>query len=221
MSVFIPLPVKVPQPIKWLYSGYTWDKFNEVKEEKILYLTFDDGPIPEVTPWVLETLVKFNAKATFFCIGDNVSKHLEIYRLLLESDNTVGNHTFNHLKGWRTPTNEYVKNVLKAQNEIEKGLASTEKKQKKFLRPPYGKIKNGQAKKLKKLGFEIIMYDTIAYDWDASIAGEKCADNIIKHAKSGSIIVFHDSLKAEKNLKLALPEVLEYYTNKGYKFEAL
>ena len=218
MGLFIPLPVKVPQPVKWLYPQYTWDKFDKVKNEKTLYLTFDDGPIPEVTPWVLETLKKYNAKVTFFCIGDNISKYPNIYSLLFESNNKIGNHTFNHLKGWRTPTNEYVENVLKAQNEIEKNGSIAEKK---LFRPPYGKIKKEQAKKLKNLGFEIIMYDTIAYDWEATITGEKCADNIIQNAKSGSIIVFHDSLKAEKNLKHALPKVLEFYTNKGYEFATL
>ena len=165
---FIPLPVKVPELIKWYYNGYVWDKFKEVKKEKILYLTFDDGPIPEVTPWVLNTLKKFNAHATFFCIGDNIRKHPDVFTQLLKSDNRVGNHTYNHLKGWKTQKEDYIKNTLKAEEIIEKSALEGQKSVifPKLLRPPYGKITRQQAKSLKAKDYEIIMYDVIAYDWD-------------------------------------------------------
>tara|TARA_Y100000815_G_scaffold227240_1_gene215744 strand:+ start:902 stop:1570 length:669 start_codon:yes stop_codon:yes gene_type:complete len=220
---FIPLPVKVPEIIKWYYNGYVWDKFKEVKKEKILYLTFDDGPIPEVTPWVLNTLTKFNAHATFFCIGDNIRKHPEVFTQLLKSGNRVGNHTYNHLKGWKTPKENYIQNTLKAEEIIEKSALEGQKSVifPKLLRPPYGKITRQQAKSLKAKDYEIIMYDVIAYDWDKSVSPEKCAENIIRNAKSGSILVFHDSIKAENNMKAALPIILKHYTEKGYTFKML
>tara|TARA_R110002020_G_scaffold262126_3_gene476557 strand:+ start:14880 stop:15548 length:669 start_codon:yes stop_codon:yes gene_type:complete len=220
---FIPLPVKVPELIKWYYNGYVWDKFKEVKKEKILYLTFDDGPIPEVTPWVLNTLKKFNAHATFFCIGDNIRKHPDVFTQLLKSDNRVGNHTYNHLKGWKTQKEDYIKNTLKAEEIIEKSALEGQKSVifPKLLRPPYGKITRQQAKSLKAKDYEIIMYDVIAYDWDKSVSPEKCAENIIRNAKSGSILVFHDSIKAENNMKAALPIILKHYTEEGYTFKTL
>ena len=220
---FIPLPVKVPAIIKWYYNGYVWDKFNEVKKEKILYLTFDDGPIPEVTPWVLDILNKFNAQATFFCIGDNIRKHPDVFAQLLKSGNRVGNHTYNHLKGWKTPKEDYIENTLKAEEIIEKSALEGQKSAifPKLLRPPYGKITRQQAKSLKAKDYEIIMYDVIAYDWDKNISPEKCAENIIRNARPGSILVFHDSLKAENNMKIALPVILKYYTERGYIFKRL
>ncbi|MEH6407109.1 MAG: polysaccharide deacetylase family protein [Leeuwenhoekiella sp.] len=225
---FIALPVKVPAIIKLFYRNYIWDKFRETGSEKVIYLTFDDGPIPEVTPWVLDLLNEFNAKATFFCIGENVVRHPGIFKKVLESGNTIANHTYNHLKGWGTEAEEYVANVLEAEEILKKSaqipLKSTVEQvflKPKMLRPPYGKITKKQAKQLKSQDYEIIMYDVIAYDWDHNIPAEKCIENITHHAKPGSIVVFHDSLKAERNLKIALPEVLKYYKKKGYKFKAL
>lgn len=217
MSKFfnINLPVKTPKILKRLYSGYIWDQY-ENSDSKTLYLTFDDGPIPEVTPWVLETLELHNAKATFFCIGENIDKHPDIFDQLLKSGNSIGNHTYNHLKGWNTPNEDYLSNFEKTETLLEEaGIYS------KLFRPPYGKIKRKQAKPLLKKGHKIIMYDVIAYDWDANTSPQESASNIIDNAQSGSIIVFHDSLKAEKNLRHALPEVLAHFTRLGYEFAAL
>ncbi|MCC4211605.1 polysaccharide deacetylase family protein [Leeuwenhoekiella parthenopeia] len=211
----IDLPVKTPKWLKRLYPGYVWDQ-KDNPETKRLYLTFDDGPIPEVTPWVLETLKSYNAKATFFCIGENITKHPEIFEQLLKSGNSIGNHTFNHLKGWSTKEDVYLQNTTKTEALLEQAGIHN-----KLFRPPYGKIKRGQAKRLKKLGHQIIMYDAIAYDWDATISPEQCALNIINNAEPGSILVFHDSLKAEKNMKAALTRVLEHFSSLGYTFAPL
>lgn len=217
MSKFfnIDLPVKTPKILKRLYSGYIWDQYDN-EDPKKLYLTFDDGPIPEVTPWVLETLGMYNAKASFFCIGENIEKHPDIFDQLLKSGNSIGNHTYNHLKGWNTPNEEYLSNFEKTEVLLEEAGIYT-----KLFRPPYGKIKRKQAKPLLKKGHKIIMYDVIAYDWDTNTSPQESASNIIDNAQSGSIIVFHDSLKAEKNLRHALPEVLAHFTRLGYEFAAL
>ena len=217
MPVKVNLPVKTPNLIKRLYSGYVWDKRGTASAEKSIYLTFDDGPIPEVTPWVLNTLKSFNAKATFFCIGENITKNPSIFKLLKESDHSIGNHTYNHLNGWKTDTKSYIENIKKTEELLIPPIQNTSK----LFRPPYGKIKRLQARNLKKTGYEIIMYDVIAYDWEHSIPKEKCLENVIKNAEDGSIIVFHDSLKAEKNMKFALPRVLEHFSNLGYTFKAL
>ena len=216
MSFMIKLPVKTPHLLKRLYSGYIWDYYPKSSATKKLYLTFDDGPIPEVTPWVLETLNSFDAKATFFCIGENITKHPEVFKQLIESPHALGNHTFNHLKGWKTDTKTYLENALKTEALLEDAGVDP-----KLFRPPYGKIKRKQARALKNLGHKIIMYDVIAYDWDASISPENCTNKVLKHAVSGSIIVFHDSLKAQRNMKTALPAVLDHFKKLGFEFETL
>lgn len=216
MSFKVNLPVKTPKLLKRLYSGYVWDKIEDSKSQKKLYLTFDDGPIPEVTSWVLDTLAQYGAKATFFCIGENITKHPTIFQQLVDSNHSIGNHTYNHLKGWDCKNDIYLENILKAESEIEKFV-----KPQKLFRPPYGKIKRNQAKAIQKMGYEIIMYDTIAFDWERELDGDTCTANVIKNAESGSIIVFHDSLKAEKNMKYALPKVLDHFSNQGYSFEKL
>ncbi|RXG14137.1 peptidoglycan/xylan/chitin deacetylase (PgdA/CDA1 family) [Leeuwenhoekiella aestuarii] len=216
MPLKINLPVKTPKLLKRLYSGYVWDKIKDCQSQKKLYLTFDDGPIPEVTPWVLDTLRQYRAQATFFCIGENITKHPHIFQKLIDSEHSIGNHTYNHLKGWEYGKTIYVENMVKAEAEIE-----IHTKTQKLFRPPYGKIRRNQAKAIQKRGYEIIMYDVIAYDWEQGISGESCAANIIKNAESGSIIVFHDSFKAEKNMKYALPKVLDHFSKLGYTFEKL
>ncbi|MBH13973.1 MAG: polysaccharide deacetylase family protein [Leeuwenhoekiella sp.] len=216
MKLKFNLPVKTPKLLKRLYPGYVWDKYATSATEKTLYLTFDDGPIPEVTPWVLELLKAYNAEATFFCIGDNISKNPEIFQQLVSSSHSIGNHTYNHLKGWKTNTETYLANAFKTE-EIISRFATPQK----LFRPPYGKIKRSQAKALKKRGYHIIMYDAIAYDWDQKLNGKTCADYIINNAQPGSIVVFHDSLKAEKNMKIALPMVLQHFTKAGYTFKPL
>ena len=201
----------MPRFIQRLYPERIW-AFS--REEKSIYLTFDDGPIPEVTPWVLDELKKYNAKATFFCIGENVQKHPEIFQRILSEGHSVGNHTFNHLNGWKTATSEYIENVDKA--EAQMGNNSKFKIQdSRLFRPPYGKITSKQAKILQRKGFKIVMWDIISYDYDANTSPEKCLQNVLKNIKPGSVIVFHDSLKAEKNLRFVLPKVLGFIEKKN------
>lgn len=220
----------MPRFIQRLYPERVW-AFSHKK--KAVYLTFDDGPIPEITPWVLDELKKHNAKATFFCIGENVQKHPEIFRRILAEGHSVGNHTFKHLNGWKTKTSEYVENVEKAERQMAKdGRAKTdsseiENRQSKIenlqslFRPPYGKITSKQAKILKQKGFKIIMWDVLSYDFDATVSEEKCFQNVLKNLKPGSVIVFHDSLKAEKNLRFVLPKVLEFLENYSFEFKSI
>lgn len=179
-------------------------------EEKRLFLTFDDGPIPEVTPWVLDVLKKYNIKAHFFCVGDNVFKHPGIYQRVLEEGHVVGNHTFNHVNGWLVRSNIYVKNILRAKTYIDS----------KLFRPPYGKLLRPQILWLTKHGYQIVMWDILTKDYDVSITPQQCLDRSLK-AKSGSIVLFHDSLKAEKNLKYALPKFIETKLEEGYSFGLL
>lgn len=199
-----------------LYPERIW-AFPHAKET--VYLTFDDGPIPEVTPWVLDELKKHNAKATFFCIGENVKKHPEIFGRILSEGHSVGNHTYNHLKGTKTETSEYVENVEKAARQLIEYGSEVPNNSELLFRPPYGKITSEQAKILQKKGFKIVMWTLISYDYDATVSEEKCLQNVLQNIQLGSIIVFHDSLKAEKNLRHALPKVLEYLAEKGWRCE--
>ena len=192
-------------------------------KEKTIYLTFDDGPIPEITPWVLSRLKEYNAKATFFCIGKNISKNISIFNQILNDGHSVGNHTYNHLNGWKTPSDDYIKNVLQAEKVI-KPLLSTAIKSgtnKKLFRPPFGKITPGQIKKLEKLNFKIVMWDVISEDYDQNKKPQRCFEDVMNYSKPGSIVVFHDSVKAFSNLQKILPEVLKYYSEKGYEFKGL
>ena len=212
-------PVKIPKLIKRIFPNYVWDFSSK---DKTLYLTFDDGPTPEITKWTLDTLKEYNAQATFFCIGNNIEKHPEIFTSIIAEGHHIGNHTHNHLKGWKTSKNNYIENVTQAQNSIDR-LATKNKYAlgTKLFRPPFGKIKNSQAKALIALGYKIIMWSVISIDWDHKITKEQCLKNVIKHATNGNIIVFHDSVKASKNMKYALPKVLEHFSNKGYSFKAI
>lgn len=201
--------IKTHPLIKLLFPKYVWD-FRA--PEKSVWLTFDDGPIPEVTPWVLGQLEKYNAQATFFCIGDNVRKHPDIFKEITQAGHTIGNHTFNHWNGWKTETSDYIDNVKSCQSEIENRGVKTN-----IMRPPYGKIKRKQAWILRKLGYKIIMWDIVSADFDVSVAPEECLENVTKNVRPGSIIVFHDSQKARKNLEFALPKTLEFLSENGYK----
>lgn len=205
---------KTPFLIQKLFSNYFWTIPNT---ENGIYLTFDDGPIPDVTEWVLDILKEETIKATFFCIGDNIRKHPHIFKRILDEGHTVGNHTFNHLNGWKTNNTKYFDNIELFENEH---LKNTKTKSKLF-RPPYGKIKPSQANILRKKGYKIIMWDIISYDFNEKIKKEECLENIIKKCTSGSIIVFHDSLKAEKNLKFVLPRVIQILKKKGYAFKPI
>ncbi len=211
-----PYFIKTPKFVTWLYPKRIW-AFS--RKENTVYLTFDDGPIPEITLWVLEELKKYNAKATFFCIGDNIKKNPEIFRKLLSEGHSVGNHTFNHLNGWRTNTSEYLKNILKCEEALnsEPRIQNSES----VFRPPYGKMTSKQSKALQKKGYKIIMWDVLSRDYDATISKEKCLQNVLKNINTGSIVVFHDSIKAEKNLRFVLPNVLEYISEKGWKCNSI
>lgn len=204
----------MPRFIQRLYPERIW-AFSRKKDS--IYLTFDDGPIPEVTPWVLDELKKHNAKATFFCIGDNVHKHPEVFQRIISEGHSVGNHTFNHLNGWKTGAVEYVENVEKAGREMISNSEFRILNSEFLFRPPYGKITFKQAKVLKEKGFKIVMWDIISYDYDARVSEEECLQNVLKNIKPGSVIVFHDSLKAEKNLRYVLPKVLEFISLKSWK----
>jgi peptidoglycan/xylan/chitin deacetylase (PgdA/CDA1 family) len=222
--------IKSPLLLKWYYPSLLW---NKSRTEKVIYLTFDDGPIPNVTDFVLKTLKVFNAKATFFCIGDNIVKHPEVFERVKNDGHAIGNHTFNHLKGWKTDNETYLQNTLKCQELTQTNL----------FRPPYGRIRKSQIKSLKSevrspksifqspksdSGLEtqdsrlnIVMWDVLSGDFDTKLSPEKCYQNVIKHTENGSIIVFHDSLKAFDRLSYTLPKVLAYFTEKGFTFSTL
>ncbi len=199
--------IKTHSIIKKMFSNYVWDIPNN---ENKVYLTFDDGPTLEVTNWVLKELKKHNAKATFFCIGNNVEKNPEIYQNIIDEGHCIGNHTFNHFNGWKTNDNNYIKNTLMCENL-----------QSKLFRPPYGKIKLSQSKTLRNLGYKIIMWDVLSADFDTNISPEKCLENVLKNIESGSIIVFHDSQKALINLKYALPRTLSFLKENGFICEPI
>ncbi|WP_410881082.1 polysaccharide deacetylase family protein [Myroides sp. DW712] len=200
--------------LPFLFPRYTWHKS---KADKVIYLTFDDGPIPEVTEWVLDVLAQHQVKATFFCIGDNIRKHPAVYQRILKENHRVGNHTFHHLKGWKTTTKAYIDNVTLCQTEMAKhGVEAVT-----IFRPPYGKITMKQANQLLQQGYEIVMWSIITKDYEANLRPQQCLARTIKKIKPGSILVFHDSLKAEKNMKYTLPLLLEYLKKQGYSFATL
>lgn len=223
--------ITTPKILRMFYPSFLWEM---PKGEKKLYITFDDGPHPTITPQVLEILKKFNAKATFFCVGNNVKKYKETFELIKKEGHSVGNHTFNHEKGLITKTKDYVDSVIEADALIQSPL----------FRPPHGRIKFSQIRELKKKlrisktqqlsnsepqklrnsepqQLKIVAWTVISYDWDKSLTPDDCYNNVIKNAGDGSIIVFHDSEKAVNNMIPALTKVLEYYTDKGYTFEKL
>jgi peptidoglycan/xylan/chitin deacetylase (PgdA/CDA1 family) len=196
----------IPVILQQLMPSYTWKVDTEDKQ---LFLTFDDGPHPEITPWVLAQLKEFGAKATFFCVGDNVRKHPEVYQQILKENHAVGNHTFHHLNGWKTETSDYLKDVSLAENYIQSNL----------FRPPYGRIKRSQAKQL-VAKYRIIMWDRLSMDYLAQLNTEESLAQM-KKVKKGSIVVFHDSEKAFQNLKVLLPQLLSYYQQQGFSFQTL
>jgi len=204
--------VKTPWWLRAVYPKYVW-KIPATK--KIIYLSFDDGPHPEATPFVLNELKKYNALATFFCIGKNVKVWPDIYKRILNEGHTVGNHTQNHMNGWKTDNEVYMKDVAEAVNYIDSDL----------FRPPYGRITSFQAKHLsaamKGRKAKVIMWDVLSADFDTSIEGEQCLSNVLFNTKPGSIIVFHDSEKAFSRLQYCLPKVLKFFAEKGYVFDAI
>lgn len=203
--------IKTPFWLRLIYRSCIWRKSTE---ERVLYLSFDDGPHPEATPFVLEQLANFNAKASFFCIGKNVQLYHDIYAALMEANHTVGNHTQHHMNGWKNNTANYIANIQEATKLIHSNL----------FRPPYGRIRFAQIKALRSnpsLPQEIMMWDVLSGDFDTTITGEQCAQNVIQHAGPGSIVVFHDSAKAMDRLRIALPKVLSHFSKQGYQFKAL
>lgn len=218
------IPAKTPGFVKALFPKFVWNIKTTKKE---LYLTFDDGPTPEITEWVLKTLKEYDAKATFFCIGKNIESNSNIFQNIMKDGHSAGNHTYQHSKGWKTKTKAYINEVEFTDSVINFQLQNSKLeilstlKPLKLFRPPYGKFKSKQSTKLQKLGYKIIMWDVLSYDWDKSVSEETCLNNIISKAKEGSIIVFHDSVKASRNLKYTLPKVLEFYSNNGYEFKAI
>lgn len=206
---------KTPWWLKSLYPRCVWDI---PAAEKVLYLTFDDGPNPLATPYVLDQLKQHNAKATFFCIGKNVIEHTAIYRRITDEGHRVGNHTFNHFNGWKVRDEQYLQNILQAGKYIDSNL----------FRPPYGKITRFQVKLLSGIknspasaNFRIIMWDVLSGDFDTTLSCEQCSANVIKNVRPGSVIVFHDSEKAFPRMKDALPRVLEHFSAGGYRFDAI
>jgi len=199
--------VKTPQFIQNLFPNFTW---RIPTNEKVLYLTFDDGPIPEVTPWVLEQLDQYGAKATFFCVGDNIRKHEEVFHQVVDAGHSVGNHTFNHLNGWLTDNIPFFHNVRHCANQVNTVL----------FRPPYGRLKSKQSQFLMR-HYRIVMWDVLSGDFDPKISAEQCLSNVVNNAGPGSIVVFHDSLKAKDKLQQVLPQVLEHFSKLGYRFDKL
>jgi peptidoglycan-N-acetylglucosamine deacetylase len=210
--------IKTNTFIKQIFSKYIWDIPNS---ENKIYLTFDDGPTPEITEWVLEELKKHQAKATFFCIGNNINNNKDIFLKVINEGHSIGNHTYNHLKGWITPTDDYLANIALCETEINELTFTISKLHSPLFRPPYGKIKQSQSKKLRRLGYKIIMWDVLSADFDQTITPEKCLKNVLKNVESGSIIVFHDSVKAFKNLQFTLPRTLEILKKRGFIFEVI
>lgn len=200
--------VKTPQ---WLPRFFPNELIWNVADEKAVYITFDDGPHPEATPFALETLKQYNAKATFFCIGKNIDNHPDIYERMIAEGHSMGNHSHNHLNGWRNSNDVYLKNIFKASKKISN----------KIFRPPYGRIKISQSKKLIKKGWKIYMWDVLSADFDVTVSPEECLQNVIEHIEPGSIVVFHDSEKAFPRMKYALPEVLKYCKEKGWETKIL
>lgn len=207
--------IKVPKIIKLFFFNQVW---NIPNTENTIYLTFDDGPTPEITERVLEILDKHHIKATFFCIGDNVRKHPEIVQKIISKQHSLGNHTYSHLKGWKTKTKTYISNTEACEIKLNSLFKIRNSK---LFRPPYGKITPWQSYKLRKLGYKIIMWDVLSKDYDASISAEKCYENVIKNVSSGSIIVYHDSNKAKENILNSLEKAIETLKNKGFNFEKI
>lgn len=209
--------IKTPKIIRFFFKSYIWSVDTNNKE---IYLTFDDGPTPVITEFVLDTLRKHKAKATFFCIGKNIDNHPELFQRIIDEGHSIGNHTQNHVNGWKTNNKLYIRQVYNCQSVIGKYLTHTTKKQILF-RPPYGKIKNSQAKELIELGYKIIMWSVLSGDFDLNITKEQCLSNVLKNTKKGDIVVFHDSKKAYKNVEYTLPVMLKYFSNKGFNFKKL
>ena len=198
-----------PYLYRALFPGARWRY--EDNNSKTIYLTFDDGPIPDVTPWVLDLLREYDIKATFFCVGDNVRKYPDIFKRILADGHQVGNHTHNHIQGWKHKNEDFIENAKEAHLLINSNL----------FRPPHGHMRYNQCRNLQKEGFEVIMWDVVTRDYSKRMNPEQVLQNVKEYTRNGSIIVFHDSLKAEENLRYALPKSIEWLLNEGYEFKAI
>ncbi|MBO7112534.1 MAG: polysaccharide deacetylase family protein [Bacteroidaceae bacterium] len=198
------------QPTKILSKIYPKGIFRKDPEEKAVYLTFDDGPIPEVTPWLLEVLDRYGIKATFFVVGDNVRKYPEIFKMLVDKGHKIGNHTFNHVRSMRMRNPDYIDNVKKCESYFKTRL----------FRPPHGIMRRWSYRYMTG-NYDIVFYDVITRDYNGKLKPEKVLDIVKKYTRNGSIIVFHDSLRSEKNLRYALPKAIEWLNSQGYAFKSL
>ncbi len=189
------------------FPGAIW-RIN--KSEKCVYLTFDDGPIPEITPWVLDLLDKYNIKATFFCVGDNVRKYPDIYQMVLDRGHIVGNHTYNHLQGLRSWTKNYTENTEKAAELIHSRL----------FRPPHGHMRILQFFSLRKK-YKMIMWDVVTRDYSNKMTAKGVFNVVKRYTRNGSVIVFHDSIKAGDRMKESLPKSIEWLLQQGYTFKLI
>lgn len=201
------MKIKPPFLYKLLLPQLIW----EIKtDEKVIYLTFDDGPHPDISVKVLEILDRYKAKATFFCVGENVKKYPDTYQLLLNKGHATGNHSFNHLNGWKVSRQEYFENVEKCAKYVDSHL----------FRPPYGKINLLHIPYL-KITYRIVMWSVLPHDYNKKVTPQKCLQNAVKHTGPGAIVVFHDSEKASENMLYTLPRFLEHFSNAGYQFPLL
>lgn len=199
--------VKTPKIIQNLFPNFTW---KVPTEEKVIYLTFDDGPNPEVTPWVLEQLAAYNAKATFFAVGEEVDKYPAVFQQVIDAGHTTGNHTYNHVSGWASDNIPFFHNTRRCARLVNSTL----------FRPPFGRLKPKQSQFLQR-HYRIVMWDVLSGDFDNNITNEQCLTNVTKNAEAGSIVVFHDSAKAKDKLQYVLPKVLAHFAAQGYTFEQL
>lgn len=204
--------IKTPWWLKRIYPAYRW---GIPVNKKVIYLTFDDGPHAVATPFVLDQLKQYEAKATFFCIGKNVVAEPDIYRRILDEGHLTGNHTQHHLNGWKTSSRQYLQDIAEAALHIDS----------RFFRPPYGRITRFQASQIGKVlnysNAEVIMWDILSADFDESLTGEQCLQHVVLNIKPGSIVVFHDSQKALPRLEYCLPRALEFFKKNGFEMETL
>lgn len=210
---------KTPALLKYAYPDLLWDMKGQQRKSPFICITFDDGPMPEITDFVLETLRKYQAKATFFCVGENVQKYPHLYRSVIGDNHLVGNHTHNHLNGWKTESSTYFENIRLCEDAM-KQQSTINLPERKLFRPPYGKIKKSQIRQLKH-DYAIVMWDILSGDFDPNFDEERCLKKSIAHTQSGTIIIFHDSYKAEKNIRYVLPRYLDHFAQAGYRFLSL
>ncbi|MCU4163710.1 polysaccharide deacetylase family protein [Carboxylicivirga caseinilyticus] len=200
--------VRPPQVIRNLFPGTTW---RMPEQEKVIYFTFDDGPVEKETPWVMNLLNQYQIKATFFCVGENADNNQHLIQELLNNGHSVGNHAYNHLPAWKCSRSEYFNNIDKARPYIPGNL----------FRPPHGQLYPWYMKELKSKFSKVVMWDVLSMDYDKRLSKEQVLSNVTDNVRNGSVVVFHDSAKAWERLNYALPKSLDFLLEKGYRFEVL